>query len=248
MNTLFIGRCIERLNSVGSTNFYLKQLNQNKELPEGYVVVAIHQTSGRGQFGNSWIDEDGKNLLISVLLRSQYLPVRHSFVLSMSVCLALHDVFSSFVGRVKIKWPNDILIGAKKVAGVLIENQIAGNKLQSSVVGMGLNINQAKAATPSATSLLMELGTSVDVASAERQLLEALEKRYLELRRFQNFDQLKAEYLEKLYGYKQPVVILINGESHAVTITDVNFEGILQVKNQDNSLSYYAFKEIRFQL
>lgn len=248
MNTLFIGRCSERLNSVGSTNAYLKQLNQNKHLPEGFTVVAKHQISGRGQFGNQWIDEDGKNLLISVLLRPVFLPARHSFVLSMSVCLALHDFFSGYCSRVQIKWPNDILINRKKVAGILIENQITGNHLQSSVIGVGLNINQQKAATPQATSLFEVLGTPVDLALAEKQLLEALEKRYLQLRNAHVFKNVQNDYLNKLYGYKQQVDVLENKQQRKASISDVNFEGFLELKNQDNTSAKYAFKEISFVL
>lgn len=248
MNTLFIGQCSERLNSVGSTNAYLKQMQQKNQLPEGFTVVAKHQISGRGQFGNRWIDEDGKNLLISVLLRPSFLPARHSFVLSMSACLALHDFFERYCQQVQIKWPNDILIDQKKVAGLLIENQIAGNNLQSSILGMGLNINQQKAATPQASSLLNILGTSVDLALAEKQLLEMLEKRYLQLRSAHDFKAVKNEYLSKLYGYRQQIVVMENQEQRKASINDVTYEGFLDLQNPDNTSAKYAFKEISFVL
>src|SRR5205823_6191960 len=107
-------------------------------LPEGVVVVTDFQTAGRGQDRIGWESEPGKNLLLSVLLKPASLDVKRIFLLSKAVSLALKDLMTEYKIESKIKWPNDIYVGEKKICGTLIENTLRGEQLQQSIVGIGL--------------------------------------------------------------------------------------------------------------
>jgi len=139
-----IGKPIIMLDEVDSTNNYAKGLFGYKESEEGAVVLARAQTSGRGQQANSWESEPNKNLTFSIIFRPVFLEPARQFILSEVVSLGISDFVSAEVGGAKIKWPNDIYAGNKKICGILIENSIAGNQLSVSVAGIGLNINQEK--------------------------------------------------------------------------------------------------------
>ena len=124
-----------------STNNYAKQLVSDK-VEEGTVVLAQFQSKGRGQQGNYWESETGKNLLFSLILYPDFLEAEFQFSLSMLVSLAIVSVLDEETDEVQIKWPNDIYVGKLKIAGILIENTIKGSKLGSTIVGVGLNLNQ----------------------------------------------------------------------------------------------------------
>ncbi|HYQ56854.1 MAG TPA: biotin--[acetyl-CoA-carboxylase] ligase, partial [Draconibacterium sp.] len=121
------------LSEVDSTNNYAKQLVAEKA-HSGTVVLAQYQKNGRGQVGNFWESEAGKNLLFSLILYPAFLDAGKQFYISKVVSLALVEVLNECIIDVKIKWPNDIYVGDKKIAGILIENTMKGNKLESSVI------------------------------------------------------------------------------------------------------------------
>ena len=124
---------------------------------EGLVVTANFQTSGNGQRGKSWESSIGDNLLISIVIEPNILT-KNQFLLSKCVALALYDLLTLYTDDVSIKWPNDILINDKKIAGILIQNKVKSDKISHSVIGIGLNINQMvfKDYLPKATSILSD--------------------------------------------------------------------------------------------
>ena len=133
---------------------------KNKNEIEGLVVFSENQTDGKGQRGNSWITERGKNLTFSLFLKPSIL-ISTQFVLSKIVSLSIVDFLMEMgVKDVKIKWPNDIYCGDKKIAGILIENTISEGKINNCIVGIGLNVNQVNfdSSIQNATSLKLELG------------------------------------------------------------------------------------------
>ena len=134
---------IIKLNAIDSTNSFLRQLS-NEELVEDFtVVVTEHQTNGRGQMGTQWESQNGKNLMFSVFKHVSGLDVVSHFYLSMTVSIAVFEALKTFqIKGLKIKWPNDILSEQQKLCGVLIENVIKQNQLQSSIIGIGINVNQ----------------------------------------------------------------------------------------------------------
>ncbi|MCB0573965.1 MAG: biotin--[acetyl-CoA-carboxylase] ligase, partial [Saprospiraceae bacterium] len=169
-NTLFIGKVYHRFDQLPSTNDHAAELIAKSTPPEGTVIRAASQTAGRGQFGSRWESAAGKNLTLSVILYPDWLEAGAQFHLSMATALALHDTVYSIVqnlpdesllkagepstvyrlpstvhrppSTVKIKWPNDLYLGDRKAAGILIQNSLSGAHLQSSILGIGLNVNQ----------------------------------------------------------------------------------------------------------
>jgi len=130
------------LDKVESTNSYFSDLLKKSKSPEGSIVSALYQSHGKGQGSNSWESEQGKNLLISLVLYPNDLPLDKHFLLSKAISLGLVDYMSAKTNHIKIKWPNDIYFKNKKLAGILIENVIKGNAITQSIVGIGLNLNQ----------------------------------------------------------------------------------------------------------
>ena len=144
--TLFVGRNVIRLDTVNSTNTYATNQLAKSRLPEGTAIVAAEQTQGRGYSGNQWKSEKGMNLLLSVVLYPVFLAPRQHFFLNQVASLAIAETLQAYlpVKDVKIKWPNDVFIGDKKAAGILIENSVKGNIIQHAVPGMGINVNQTE--------------------------------------------------------------------------------------------------------
>src|SRR5690606_26474526 len=123
---------------------YLKEaLSKSTPLPEGTVIMAVDQHDGRGQKGTLWQSEPGKNLTASLLLTPTFLDPKQQFVLTAAISLAITRWLASLTHvEVKIKWPNDIFIGDRKIGGILIENILKGKTWKSAVVGIGINVNQ----------------------------------------------------------------------------------------------------------
>ncbi len=153
------------LNSVDSTNDEAKR--RISELDNLAVLSAVSQTKGRGQRSNTWLSEPGKNLLMSIVLK--YAPHGESTsdslavqaydqqVISQITSLALVDLLAAHEIEAKIKWPNDIYVGNKKICGILIENTVLGKWMTSSIIGIGLNVNQRSfdAKLPNPTSMVL---------------------------------------------------------------------------------------------
>ena len=144
--------------SIDSTN--LQAHRELGDAPEGSVWVADFQTAGRGQRGNTWESGAGKNLLFTVLLRPDFLHVAKQFAISQITALAIVKYLETKGLSPKIKWPNDIYIGDKKICGILIEHTVAGVNLSASILGIGININQTQFCSdaPNPISLLLALG------------------------------------------------------------------------------------------
>ncbi len=151
-NTLFIGKVYLRFDELSSTNDHAAELlapehpSHTKSKPaEGTVIRADSQSAGRGQFGSRWESAAGKNLTFSVILYPEWLEIEAQFYLSMAVALAVHNaVCEVYRGPlpVQIKWPNDLYLGDQKMGGILIQNSLSGARIQSSIIGIGLNVNQ----------------------------------------------------------------------------------------------------------
>lgn len=246
-DTLFTGQNIIETPTVDSTNNYLKNLLANERPPEGTLVVAHTQSSGRGQMGNTWASEPGKNFTASYLFYPSFLEASKQFYLNMAVALAVKDCCELFLGdEVKVKWPNDIYYGDKKIAGILIENAINGNNLTTSVVGIGLNINQTDfpEALPNPSSLKLIKGRDFDLMEVRNQLSHFLEKYYLQLRQL-HFNFLDKAYTVALYRYQQTHEFrhgekILRGEINGVTK-----EGKL-ILHSNGKEHRFAFKEVEY--
>jgi BirA family biotin operon repressor/biotin-[acetyl-CoA-carboxylase] ligase len=153
-NTLFIGQSLVFMPECHSTNDEALQLFKAGKGVEGSIVITSNQTAGRGQRTNTWESEPGKNLTFSILLTPHFLLAKDQFYLTVCISTALADYLKETFGEtVKIKWPNDLIVQDKKVCGMLIENQLSGQQIQSCVVGIGLNVNQKKFDSEKASSM-----------------------------------------------------------------------------------------------
>ena len=244
---LFIGNKMVSLDEVDSTNTYIKELvSSNDREIEGLVVVTKNQLKGRGQKGSFWKSEKGKNLTFSIFFKPN-IKVEDQFVISKLVSLAVVDFLDNWrLNNLKVKWPNDILCNNRKIAGILIENSIRGDKIHHTIVGVGLNVNQIKFdLTNNPTSMFNELGGELlDLEKLLNELLFFIEKRYLGLKTGK-IDLIDKEYLEHLYWMNQSKKFLIDNQKVEGIITGVHSTGKLQVKIH-NELLLFDLKDIEF--
>jgi BirA family biotin operon repressor/biotin-[acetyl-CoA-carboxylase] ligase len=236
-----------KLDETSSTNSFAAELLKTKPAENGTTVLTQAQTSGKGQRGNSWISQPWKNLTCSVI----YYPTITAdkmFYLNIITSLAVADVLEKIgCKKIQIKWPNDILIDKKKIAGILIENQIKGSKIQCSIIGVGLNINQTEFPQEiNATSIQLELGNSCDVQEILTDLHRSLDHfvRYLEKG---EFNLLKEKYYERLFGLNEETRFRDSTGEFEGKITGISEPGnlIIQKKNT-GEIHSYDLKEIQF--
>ena len=245
MNTLFTGQTLIQLNKVESTNKFASELLADSEVLEGTVINAVEQTSGRGQRGNSWISEPGKNLTLSIILKPSFLPAIMQFQLNKALSLAVRDFFLKFnINDVTVKWPNDIYINGNKASGILIENQLKNARITCSIAGIGININQEQfLGNFNAISLKEITGMEYNLQDCLAILCESVEKRYLQLRAGHNLDD---EYLQHLYRYNIPSDFLVGELLMKGKITGISPEGKLIIEHGGGVLKKYDLKEISF--
>jgi BirA family biotin operon repressor/biotin-[acetyl-CoA-carboxylase] ligase len=232
LDTLIIGRHVQLHRQVGSTNDLARLAGQRGE-PEGLVVLAEEQLAGRGRLGRRWVAPAGCCILCSVLLRPRF-PVDRAFYLTIAASLAIyracrklmasggHGSTPATAADVTIKWPNDVLVNARKVAGVLCESEFSGGKWSFSVVGFGINVNlsaeQLGQIHAPATSLSAELGRPVDRARLLASVLGELESLYLSLQSGQ-FGPVYAEWAAALETTGKRVRVQVHEPSGAVSLT-----------------------------
>ena len=248
MYTLFIGNNTIRLPIVESTNTYAQELVKHSKPPEGTIVLAQEQLHGRGQRGNTWLSEARKNLTFSLILYPTSIPAENQFLLTQLISIALVDFIKHEMNSesIKIKWPNDIYVGNKKIGGVLIENSLRGPEISSAVIGIGLNINQEIFGDLNATSLKIESGKSFDLLNCYEMLCASIEARYLQFIN-KNFDSLKADYLKKLFQLDELAYYEIEGKSVQAKIIGVNKAGkLLLEKTNDCMVLELGLKEVKF--
>ena len=244
-HTLFMGQQLYFLPVCESTNSEAQQLLIKNEATEGCTVITHQQTKGRGQRGNTWKAEPGKNVTLSVILSPSFLAARQQFYLNIAVSLAVLDLLrEQGLHDAQVKWPNDLFFQDKKLGGILIENSINSYTLQHSIIGIGLNVNQLNFDYTTATSLRRALGHAVDLEKVTVRLLELLEKRYLELRNGKTSKQ-RHEYLQSLYRYQEVHPYTVDNREVQGQIVGVDESGCLAVEIE-NRLRYFAFKEIGY--
>lgn len=223
-------------------------LSNSEPLAEGTVIMADEQFAGRGQQENVWHAEAGKNLTISLLLRPSFLRPNQQFLLNMCVSVALNNVLSRYLpSGIGIKWPNDIYHNDQKIGGVLIENSIAGYGIKTTIIGIGLNINQQKFPPhleDTATSLHRILQEDVNLQHVLAEICSQIEGLYLKLRNA-DYTDIAENYVSKLYKLNEKWLYRQNGEIFEGTIVGVSDIGMLRLK-QANGIIEYNFKEIEF--
>lgn len=225
---------------------------------EGDIIVAERQTAGRGQRGHKWESGEGLNLTLTAVFEPQFIPPTEQFLLSEAVALAVVDTLQKYGIEAKIKWTNDIYVGEKKIAGILIEHKLLGNKLGRTIAGIGLNINQRvfSKELPNPTSMLLERGQKTSRDEVLEHLTESLFARYEQLREGGREDDtkggresLKEEYHQRLFRLdEQHLYRLPDGEDILGTIRGVEPTGALLIEDEQGRMGSYLFKEIEFVL
>lgn len=235
-----------KLDATDSTNTYLRKLQLSGELEDFTVVQAIHQYEGRGQRGSNWLTEPGKNLTISILKKHSSLPVRDGFSITMAVSLGIYSVLKqALVPELSVKWPNDILSGNAKICGILIENMLAGSQIQSSIVGIGLNVNQTDfGALAHASSLRLILGRTLPLEEMLQELLKSLHST-LNRMKTQPSGALQESYEKLLFRKGKPSTFRDReGQLFMGFIKGVTHAGKLVVALEDDVRREFDHKEI----
>ncbi len=242
--TRYLGKQIFYYPSCDSTNRQAQQLLQEDETTHGALVYTDHQTAGRGQQGSDWEATPAQNLTVSLILLPA-LSVEQQHWLTIVASLSVHDAISRWVSPPPaIKWPNDILCESSKICGILIQNNLKGRKIHSSVIGIGLNVNQTKFATPGATSLALLTGQRFNRQEVLTHWAVCAEQRLEQLAQ-QDFANLKNDYLARMHW---------RGERHLFedargqfygTIVGIDARGQLAVETNEE-IRYYDVKQLRY--
>jgi BirA family biotin operon repressor/biotin-[acetyl-CoA-carboxylase] ligase len=247
-DTLFIGKQHFQFPVLHSTNEYAIELLSKSTPPEGTAISTPDQYAGRGQIGSKWESEPGKNIALSVILYPGFLAARDQFRLNIAISLAVYDFISKYVAAgVAVKWPNDIYLNDNKIAGILIQNTLQGSNIQSSVVGIGININQVQFPKDIAhpTSLQLETGQIYPLNDLIVVLCQCIEYRYLSLKSGNTAAQ-REEYLLVMYRYREPCLFkAVDGSVFSGCITGVSDAGKLQIEGE-NGITEYDLKQIKF--
>ncbi len=246
-----IGKEIIRLKEIDSTNrFFMDWLNREKP-EEGTLVITDYQTAGRGTEGAGWESESSLNLTFSFVLYPTFLAIESQFYLNKIVSLALAEIVAEVLpGRddIRIKWPNDIYIGDRKVAGTLIQNGVKGSLFEFAVVGIGLNVNQesfkGEAANP--VSLQTVAGHKFDLEDILKLTVSKIEKWY-ELLKQGAKQAIDEDYLKLLYRMRQLSGFTYKGNHIKAKITGVNRYGQLILEIPGEKIIECDLKEIKFE-
>ncbi|WP_443945203.1 biotin--[acetyl-CoA-carboxylase] ligase [Pedobacter sp. AW1-32] len=248
-STLFVGQNLIKLKEVDSTNNFLKNLLSNSEpLTEGTVIMADNQFAGRGQQGNVWLSMPGKNISMSLYFKPFFLPLQKQFYLNIITSLAVSEALSLFIPEgISVKWPNDIYHYNKKLGGILIENSLSGIMIKSTIIGIGINVNQGifnADIEQKAASVIQILQKEIHLNDIIDKIFVLMEKYYLILKSG-GYKTLHEHYLNRLYNFKVKANYKSGSDYFDGTIEGIDEDGRLVVEvNGDQR--YFNFKEIEF--
>jgi BirA family biotin operon repressor/biotin-[acetyl-CoA-carboxylase] ligase len=244
---MIIGSNILFFRNLPSTNTHAALLLKNNDLPEGTIIYTNYQSEGRGYSGNQWESEDGKNLLISIVLFPSFINPEVLFHISMAVSLGICDFLLKFIPDCSIKWPNDIYVKNDKIAGILIENSIMGDLIITTIAGIGLNINQDKflSEAPNPVSLCRLTGVNHDLNQCLPELAADLDRRYDQLLSG-DFKRIEKEYVSHLYRLNEWSKFRDIDGVFTGRIFSVADGGRLMIERESAKISEYYFKEVDF--
>ena len=236
---------ISEYDELSSTNTEAERWPK-EELKDKSVILTYCQTQGRGQATNRWESEPGKNLSMTVVLCPPDCDASRQFAVSMVCALGVCDFVGHYAEGGKVKWPNDIYVEDRKICGILIENRLSGFKIERSIAGIGINVNQTTFTSDAPNPVSI-----IHLTKKELSLRPLLEKVCTEISdSCHNYiaapdtGRLKADFMKRLYRgdgreylFREP-----NGEPFMASITDVALTGHLSLSNGHT----YAFKEIAY--
>ena len=233
------------LKETDSTNNHLRRLLDKEQLPEGSLVVTDFQTAGKGQVGNSWESEAGMNLMFSLLLYPDFIPANRQFLISQIASLSVKETLDAYTDFIQVKWPNDIYWKDRKICGMLIENDLSGQLLYCSIIGIGLNLNQSlfRSNAPNPISLTQITGKKYDREEVLNRFLRIFFQYYCLLLQ-EKEEEVRTAYMQALYhgeGYHR----YRDGQGQFESrIQAIEPTGHLILQLRDGEQRRYAFKEV----
>ena len=240
------------LDSVDSTN---EEARRRYQICDNLSVLsALSQTSGRGQMGNVWVSETGRNLTFSIILKlndgpMQRIPAYDQFAICEIAALAVSDYLNSLDIPAMIKWPNDIYVNDQKICGILIENMIRGEWLSGSIIGIGLNVNQEtfSPSLPNPTSMCLETSRKYDIHECLEDFMHIFTEyyeRYLNIKG--GLNKLRTLYLAQMWHKGEPHRYRAEGNEFTGIIRNISDIGRLVIETEKGELKEFAFKEIEY--
>lgn len=235
------------ISETSSTNTYMHELLEREKVPEGSCVWADFQTAGRGQIGNVWESEAGKNLTFSIVIYPNFLPANRQFLISELSAYSVKELLDKYISDITVKWPNDVYWKDRKICGMLIENDLSGQNLYASVSGIGINLNQKEfyGGAPNPVSLWQILGHEVDRETCMQEFLDIFYANYVLILEGRE-KELHDKYMQSLYRkegfywYEDA-----NGRFEAA-LQGIEPTGHLLLALKDGTVRRYEFKEVKY--
>ena len=226
------------------------------------LIYTTYQTAGRGQMGNGWESEPGKNLLLSYLLREPEVNISEMFLLNVTAAVAAHRTIAEWLSyeqrpMLSIKWPNDIYIDNRKIAGILVENSLCGTKIQHSIAGIGINVNQEQwvSGAPNPVSIKQLTGVKADIDAIVKRFKHKLETTLtwdpVQLRNYYRVHQYRCNgywpFVEREVS-TQPTMSATAGVEGQFMAKIEGFlpTGELLLRDQQGNVRKYHFKQVRY--
>jgi BirA family biotin operon repressor/biotin-[acetyl-CoA-carboxylase] ligase len=248
MIELPIGHHVIDLPEVDSTNSYMAKMLQATSLSDGTAIMAQFQSAGRGQRSSFWESERDSNLLVSYVLYPSSLKADENFIFNQAMCLGIRDFIARHTSEpVMIKWPNDIMVGNGKIAGLLIENSIRGSVVHQSIVGIGININQRRFGNyaPQPASLALLNDKVYQLRECFNELSESLGKWYT-IFTIGNKRMIKESYSVSLFRKGASAMYETGGRRFKGTIQGTMPQGELVIVQEDGFEYIFKNKEVKF--
>jgi BirA family transcriptional regulator, biotin operon repressor / biotin---[acetyl-CoA-carboxylase] ligase len=246
--TLFTGINSIYLPEVDSTNLFAMNLLAKTNPPEGTCVHTAYQSAGRGQIGRFWYSSEGENLLISYILYPKPIKAIEQFILNIISGLAVRDVVRMYCDNVKIKWPNDIYVDDKKIAGILVQNVLRGPDIKATVMGIGLNVNEQHfpSVIPNPVSIGQITSKSHDLTEIRQLLSSKLEFYYMKMK-YGHHEWLKENYINTMYRINETANFKTDGETIiSGKIRGINEQGKLLIQAENEDVLAFGFREIGY--
>lgn len=238
-----------KLDATDSTNSYLREMSKNKSLGKWTVATADYQSKGRGQKDAVWQSEKGKNLICSILVKLNDFKAEDQFMINCAVSLGIYHYLQRYnLPKLAVKWPNDIMSVSKKLGGILIENSISGDKINQSIIGIGININQEQFPEdlPMAVSIKQLIGSETPRDIFLQDLLNSIQNKF-EMISDGKYEALRSQYeailfrKDKAHMYQDD-----RGKNFMGLIKGVSPQGKLLIEKEDSSIASFQFKEVKY--
>lgn len=230
----------------GSTNNALSEANKTKRQEEGTIFWSDFQSAGKGQRGNKWESEKGKNLLFSILLYPE-VKANEQFIISQIVSLAVAECLLSYTENITIKWPNDIYWKEKKICGILVENRLNEHNIEQSIVGIGININQNRfnGDAPNPISLKQITGERHNLSEILNKVRVNILNYNLQLQSG-NIDSIQKRYKDLLFRREGYHPYNDGITDFVAKIKEIEPSGLLLLETREGIERRFAFKEVKY--